>query len=242
MNEHQHLINDYLCVNKTIRNAGFHAISAEQCNQLLHGLIPYERPDMYADLDDLVIILEHFEFDASRQNRKGMMGKEEENHLKRRIEQAKPDGKFYIDCARYDISLEDWQKNFESCFQSHYDRIDVYKRRITDIIGNNEKPIRIGFFVENQFSPIINIFGDIAELQYCDTVQFANVILANQNIDFLLFGGYINGKAQIKYIDRVALEIIYDNLIDLQDERVTLSHINSNEAVIYGAGTAEQFA
>ena len=96
--------------NYMVGNAGFHAISAEDCNQMFQRLVQFERPDLYAVLDDKIVILEHFEFDASRNTRKGMKGRAEEAHLEKRLQKVPMDGTMHIDTARYEVSLQDWQE------------------------------------------------------------------------------------------------------------------------------------
>ena len=80
MNEYDRLRLYFQCANSKVRNMGFHAISVDDCKLMFQRLVRFERPDLYAVLDDKIIILEHFEFDASRNTRKGMKGRAEEAH------------------------------------------------------------------------------------------------------------------------------------------------------------------
>lgn len=74
--EYQRLINDYLVGNSNIMCCGgFHALSSGELGQYLHKLEPFEAPDMFAVDDDTLVMIEHFEFDASRKTQKGMQGK-----------------------------------------------------------------------------------------------------------------------------------------------------------------------
>ena len=86
-NEYTHLNNDYLCHNPIIRNNGFHLLAADELNTILHNLVPFERPDMYAFLGERLVLLEHFEFDASRRTRKGMNGLEKERRTEEELVQ-----------------------------------------------------------------------------------------------------------------------------------------------------------
>lgn len=92
-------------MNSQVQNRGFHALTYKDFNEMFHKLVPFERPDMYAELDDKVVILEHFEFDASRQTMKGMRGKREEALLEDRIKGSACDGTIYVDSPSYSISL-----------------------------------------------------------------------------------------------------------------------------------------
>ena len=220
--------------NYKVGNAGFHAISAEDCNQMFQRLVQFERPDLYAVLDDKIVILEHFEFDASRNTRKGMKGRAEEAHLEKRLQKVPMDGTMHIDTARYEVSLQDWQDNFKRTFNSHYERIDAYKEHVASATGNREKTFVVGFFIEDEFPPILNFGNHVEPLPFYFTKQFAEVVQKSLKLDFVLFCGYLDGERRITYIDRGTLGKIKDRLIDLNDEDVSLSHLNGNDVVMYG--------
>ena len=106
----------YLQANNLVRNNGFFSISDKELNEVLLNLIQFERPDMYAVLDDKVVLLEHFQFDASYSNKKdSMTGKQTEEHLKREREKFIPNGEIAFEKVEYKKSFEFWQTNFERC-------------------------------------------------------------------------------------------------------------------------------
>lgn len=232
--EYERLRFYFVRAQRRVHNLGFHAISGEDCDKMFQRLIPFERPDMYAELDDKIIILEHFEFDASRNTRKGMKGRAEEARLEQRLNEVPMDCSMHIDAVRYEMSIHDWQANFERTFQKHYDRIDAYKEHVTDRTGNCNKPILVGFLIEQDFSPFIDISHKPDELPYFKTTQFAEVIQNSPKLDFVLFCGYLGGVARITYRDREALNKDRNKLVDLRDERVSWSHLNGNDVVMFG--------
>ena len=204
-------------------------------NLALNNLNYLNPPDMYAELDDKIIIIEHFEFDASKRTRKGMEGKKEEALLKQRIFDTPVDNKFHIDKGNYKISLENWQSNFDDTFNSHYKRIPKYKESIYDYLKKSDsKPIIVGFFIENQYSPIVYDETKIGELYYFDTIQFANKIINSHELDFVLFGSNYKGHPQIFYFDRGSFDI-FQPPIDLTNLSINLSPINESEITIYGS-------
>ena len=102
-----------------------------------------------------------------------MRGKQEENRLQILMNAVPPDVQFHIEKSEYSLSLEDWVDNFETHFQKHYDKIDAYIERVkmeADISDNRE--VSVGFFIEDQYSPIVEYAGKIFEVKYTDTVQF----------------------------------------------------------------------
>lgn len=234
MTEYERLRFYFVRAQNRVHNLGFYAISEKDCDKMFQRLVPSERPDMYAELDDKIVILEHFEFDASRNTRKGMKGRKEEARLEQRLNAVPMDCSMHMDVARYEMSIQDWRANFERTFRRHYERIDAYKEAVTEWTGNCGKPILVGFLIEQKFSPFINIGHKMDELPYFKTTQFAEVIQSSPKIDFVLFCGYLGGVARITYRDREALDKDKNRLVDLSDERVSWSHLNGNDFVMYG--------
>ena len=215
MNEYAHLINDYLCVNPTtFPYTNFLSITFEELDEALHNLQAFERPDMYSVLKDKIIILEHFEFDASRHTRKGMKGKQEESLLESRIASAPPDGIFHCDRGNYSISLADWESNFEQIFDSHYSKISEYKRSVRQQLTNRQKePIVVGFFIENQYTPIVSCSDrKHEELYYFETVQFARKIADSPDLD-LSFSGVGTSKILKFFILTAKIASIYKKVM-----------------------------
>ena len=159
MNEYAHLVNDYLCINPNVRNNGFFAISSADLGNALHNMVKFERPDMYAELEDKIILLEHFEFDASPVRRKSLEGKRAESILNTKIKAAPPNGQIYIAKLDYKISLTDWQINFIRCFNEHYNKIEKYTQSVIAQTGTTDKDVIVGFVIEDQFPPYVEIEG-----------------------------------------------------------------------------------
>lgn len=239
MNEHAHLINDYLCLNPNVCNNGFFAISFADLDAALHNLVKFERPDMYAELEKKIVLLEHFEFDASRTKRKSMEGKRAESLLNKKIEASPPDGQIRLEKPSYEISLRDWQKNFDRCFNEHYSKIEQYTENVLARTGIVNKEVIVGFVVEDQFPPYVKIDGHgIGVLPYVCTTQFAEVFQQSTNLDFVLYT-YMDGGPKVIYMDRESLQGMR-GLIDLEDEKVSISRLKENTVVLYGSFEIEQ--
>lgn len=237
MNERTHLIKDYLCRNSTIINWGYYAMSEDDLSKALHQLKSFDRPDMYAILEDKIIIIEHFEFDATVCSRKGMKGIKEGRLLDYRISSAPIDSKLHVDKGNYTISLANWQTNFEMTFDSHYNKIPAYKKAVRNREDISfDKPIVVGFFIENQYSPIVYNHRTPKrheELYYFETAQFVSKISDSPDLDFILFGSYCNGMPQIFYIDRESYKHIGEST-DLEDSDLHLSPLNKSEITVHG--------
>lgn len=184
MDECTHLIRDYLCKNPTAINWGYYVMSEDDLSQVLHQLKSFDRPDMYAILKAKIIIIEHFEFDASVCSRKGMKGIKEERLLDHRISSAPIGNEFHVGKGDYPISLANWQANFDMTFDSHYNKIPAYKEAIQNK-GRNffDKPIVVGSFIENQYSPIVYNHGMSKEHQSLSRHNFisSHIFIAKQH-------------------------------------------------------------
>lgn len=242
-NEVCHFNNNYLCVNPYIMHFGFNCITEQELDYVLHHLTPLNAPDMFSVLEDKIIIIEHFQFDASRATRKGMKGLCKENELKRRIDNyaaGNESSEWSLEKTDYEISFSDWQNNFENTFNNHYKKINTYINNVTSYLNKPNNNIITGFLIENEFPPIINknekFFG---ELPYYATKQFWDFFFQKEKVGFVIFMGGLYGKRQITYIDHKSMNYI-EHIIDITDNRISLSPLNYNEVTMYSSFTLKQ--
>jgi hypothetical protein len=236
--EYFHLINDYLGFNTEIlqlASEGRPTISGEELQRMLYALHPFERPDMYAIVDDKVYILEHFAFDASEEDRNGMRGIKEENKLIQRANSITPDGEIHFDRGDYSNSLTAFQQNFEKHFTAHYKKIDEYRENLmSHNLLSDKNELVVGFWAENQYPPLYQIDGRFrGELYYFYTKQFSKLLLKSRNIDYMLFGCNYDGP-KLFYVDRSTLLPDSDQ-IDLSSHEVSLSPLEKNEVTMYSS-------
>lgn len=134
MNNKNNISDEYITFNNYLNNidhilhSPFKCISEDEFRFAIHNMQCSDSPDLYAVTDNSIILFEHFEFDASHSNRKGMIGKKEEAKLQRKIEENNCIGEWKCEKSDYAISVKDWQNNFESTFERHKIRIDTYKK------------------------------------------------------------------------------------------------------------------
>ena len=113
-----------------------------------------------------------------------MKGIKEERLLDHRISSAPIGNEFHVGKGDYPISLANWQANFDMTFDSHYNKIPAYKEAIQNK-GRNffDKPIVVGFFIENQYSPIVYNHGMSKEHQSLSRHNFisSHIFIAKQH-------------------------------------------------------------
>ena len=73
----------------------------------------------------------------------------------------------------------------------------------------------------------------VAPLLYIQTEQFSEVLCNSQNVDFVLYGCYCDGRRQIFYVDRESVKKVA-NLVDISSDQVVMSHLNRNEVTMFG--------
>lgn len=232
--EYRHLVNDYLCPQICFLHFGLDSDTAAKIAKMLHYLQPFERPDMFAKINNRVYLLEHFSFDASPEGKKGMDGIREERQLARRIAEECSIGKEGFDRGNYRISLKDYQKNFEKHFFEHYEKLDSYKDHLISagVLCDTDE-LSVGFFAENTYPPYYCYKGkEYNELFYFQTKQIAELLKRMDKLHFMFFGGYVEGRLQLTYVDREHL--IADGLqVDLLSSDISLSRLNQNEITWY---------
>lgn len=233
MSERDRLIG-YLQAKNLVRNNGFFSISDEELNEVLLNLVQFERPDMYAVLDDKVVLLEHFEFDASYSKKKGsMVGKQTEAHLKRERNKLVRNGEIKFEKIEYKKSFDFWQTNFERCFKKHYGKIAEYKENAGRVVELKGKPVLVGFFIEDQYPLYITVKNRLPGIcPYVFTMQFADYFNQHPDVDFILYI-YYDRIPRIIYLDHRSLKLT-GGLVDLYSTDVEYSKLNDNEVEIYG--------
>ena len=233
MSEYNHIV-EFYGNNPTMGFTTFNTLSAEDKNRIkrmLNNLKSFEAPDMYSKIDNDVYIIEHFEFDASKRNRKGMSGIKEENALKQRISE-KTEENYIIDQVHYNVDKQSFQKNFEGVFDHHYKKIDKYIENLKNqgILCDSDR-VHVGFFAENIYPPLYEKWQNgephfVGELLYFLTRQFYDFIQKKERLEFMFFGCIYNQNPQLFYIKPSDKG---KNLIDLEDNSVVFSKMNGNE-------------
>ena len=114
--------------------------------------------------------------------------------------------------------------NFEKHFGSHYAKIGQYIENEKKA-ANMEQSIeteeivrcKTGFFIEEEFPPILDINGTLREVRYMETKQFLDFFRDKIKVDFILFGTQYTA-------DR-------DTAFDLRNGNINIANINKNEHI-----------
>lgn len=180
-----------------------------------------KRPDAIAENGTTLLLLEHFQFDNSRLNKKGSLQNQTAAKTDRELNNLLTDKEFAIvnesveKCGLYYI------ENFRKQFDSHVKNIDSYKLEIQEESKKKYDKCLMGFIIEDS-SPLGSVYFD-GGLKCVDLVyskEFLDVFEQTPQLDFVIFAMTGNEDNRI-------LSFISQNTISLHRERqITVSSIS----------------
>ena len=227
-NELQHLIRMYQ-QNKQIKI--YYDEGCKYKSSLLKKLFPYlrqyERPDMIAVQNDELLIMEHFMFDGTKESRKGMKGRQEENKLTTKLNafhMSETKCGILQQKIEYTETAENYIRNFQKHFKEHYVKIPDYIKHVSEDEHKTFKQISVGFFIENKYPPYCfagELESPLILLPY--TKQFLDIFEDSPLLDFVLFG-CCHQQYQLYYIDKHSIVSHRKHEIDLS--QVTFQKLN----------------
>ena len=163
----------------------------------------YDKPDGYILTKNYIYILEHFEIDATKLNKKGSQTRKEESRIDKDfnnvINQSIQDKVLYNEQMQIEISSENLTNNFIKIYLNHYKKIESYKRHlIEEGIANESSRFKICFFVED-VTPLgtfhLNGFRRTT-LRISDIKECVQIMQKN-SVDYLfLLNQYDNNKSR----------------------------------------------
>lgn len=133
-------------------------LDANKLSCVLKNIRKCERPDAYSVVGDTAYIIEHFEFDSYRNNKKGSQSKVELAAKINKANNESIDLQWHITGEIERISsFKNYVDNFIKHLNYHYNQIDKYKNHISNL-HPNIKNYKIWFFCEDEDSiaPMIN--------------------------------------------------------------------------------------
>lgn len=166
------------------------------------NLESFEEPDGFSLIDNTVMIFEHFEFDASKNTKKGsnLRVKLSENRklAKKHFDktEAKPlsisnNGSFFykVDHSyiKSNASKEYYINNIIKQFVSHCDKRKNYENRIKNELQNNNLTFKECFLIEDKtiFSRYANSYK---YFNICMTNEFISIWKEHPEVDYIILG------------------------------------------------------
>lgn len=149
--------------------------------QVLENPIEREEPDAYAMADDGIYLIEHFRFNASRENRAG-------SSLDRELAIADKNNKLNtITQINPPSSLKDYINNLVKHFERHAQKYDKYKENINKISdGNNLKGLVFLIQDETLFGAVEG--NDLRPIELILTSEFMSVWRRYDFVKYIIIG------------------------------------------------------
>ena len=223
MNELEHLNNIFF--RKNIRIEFIGDLPQNTPNQIkdtikkiIDRLEQYERPDIISEYNNIILGIEHFEFDSYyRSNKKGSDYKVKDNQIQKNfnniIKNSKNNKEIIVgDQIKSTASLDNYYKNFENIFKNHYKKIPEYIKNIKENYNCENKEIQMCFFAED-VTPLGSCFLDknrkLNSLLPIHSNQIRQLLKNSPLIKYLIIGNFLNTEYQLFIIENTKENIEY---------------------------------
>ncbi len=186
-------------------------------------IIIRDNPDGYLNFGDKDIIIEHFEYDATKNNKKGSETRIEESRINRKFDELNDlthETKMIHEQLCVTHSTEYLRDNFIKAFKEHNSKISQYEKElINDGIISDTNEIKIVFCCEDKTTfGCLGFDKGMYAFNVIDIKECLDMILES-NVDYLLLcNPYQNDKCM--YLLPVTKELLqlskYKNACDIK--------------------------
>ena len=178
-------------------------------DMLEHGrIIEGDAPDLCIAKDNFLLIIEHFEFDCYKANRKGSSSKIEQQRIDREIQQLNVplEGRTYHHIINAESSYKDYCKNIKKNFEKHSKKIKQYKDNLARTGNITETTVIRVLFLINDTSPLgasyVDAEGNWRPVVLAHSKEFLVLLKNTEDIDYV-FSTSSSGEAKyVWFIDK----------------------------------------
>lgn len=180
----------------------------------------FNRPDGYLLLKDSVVIIEHFEIDATNKNKKGSQTRIEENRIEKIISNSV--NNLTNEQMQVNISIENIVNNFKTVYKKHYLKIEDYKQNL--ILNGIAKPnskFKTCFFIEDK-TPL----GTFSLENYKrTTLRLINIkecveFLKEHSVDYIFLCNQFDNSKSIYFVQKSWLNYILKKSKSYKDIKI----------------------
>ena len=185
-----------------------------------------DAPDMYIKKNNLVYIVEHFEFDCYKKTRKGSKNKQEQARINKKSETfpATEEGVIFHDIIHGESSFDNYINNAINAFEDHYKHIDVYIENLKrDSIINENDIVKVVFFIED-VSPLGSIAierkgynANMIAIVLAQCKQFIELIKDREKVNYVIACSETGNNNSIWFIDRNDIDDYLKNVVDFEN-------------------------
>lgn len=192
------------------------------------SLFNYEAPDIVVVNNDTILLIEHFEIDASRSIKsKGNLDKIEKHKRKLKFDayanslnSKSVSLTMKVDCK---YSKEYYINNLVRSYNQHYAKIDKYVSNVlNEAVTDKNKEIKKAFFIEdtNPLGSYHLVDGMPKSIVLFFMIEFLELIKESSNLDYIFFSNHSNDKqsAHFMSINDESIKKISENALNIDDK------------------------
>lgn len=159
---------------------------------LFTNLKAFEAPDFFIKDGDTIWILEHFEIDGSRHDKKGSENKKKQNSDEKKAKEffkQNPKSDIFNSSLNVKNTSQQYLSNLFLSFECHYGKIENYKANIKQTLNTQKEVVfKIIFLIEDTtvFGTFYHDKDGIHSLLPINSTEFMNYVRGLANIDGLI--------------------------------------------------------
>lgn len=181
-----------------------------------------DEPDALFINNEIALIVEHFEFDNTRNSKKGSQYRRELARIDRKKNELQGKEYHLHDKFHCPSSYENYINNVTESFKYHYGRISAYKENLLKIpnLISDSMEIKTMFLIEE-----VSVFGSIVLERLGTKVnqipvvlsrseEFINLLKSSKDVDYVLACSTLISQPEIWLIDNSEIESYSEHLVD----------------------------
>lgn len=228
MTKEARVFKDFLVDVEEVYFLGNRVVHQKLVDEFRHCILRIcEAPDLFIKKDNVVFIIEHFAFDASKTNRKGSKNQRELARIQRVADEVfiKNNSCYHLDSIDGGYCYEDYVKNALDGLKAHYEKVTAYKEHLKnkDVI-TLETEIKVFFLVEDTTSLPLLYKGETAPLQQVTLAfskEFLEGLVECSNLDGVILCQRGGGEGKCTWIIlRESIPEFYKKALDYNDSTV----------------------
>lgn len=170
-------------------------------------IFSFERPDIVLENDEFIVLVEHFQIDASKYiSSKGNKDKVESFKRQQKFDEfAKKSSDPSVSLSmniEVEYRKENYIDNLIRCFNDHYLKIDSYIEAINQIERNNNKEFKVAFYIEDT-NPVGAYWlgkGNIEPLVIFQIDEFLKLLKKSPKVDYIFYSNYCHTKYHMNFL------------------------------------------
>jgi len=180
-----------------------------------------DNPDGYVKIDNKIVVIEHFEYDATKNNKKGSETRTEESRIKRKLDEkcySTDNVKYVHEEMNVTHSTEQLRDNFIKIFSYHNLKINQYKKVLMEegIIGDNNEVIIMFCCEDKTIFGCLGYEAQIYSFNILDIKECLDVILAS-DVDYLLLCNHYQNRKEMRLVP-VSKQLLQISVYSLASE------------------------